>query len=257
MKNNNNLTPIEFKEQLIKISAYYYPNPLSQRNEITNKIKGKAGVYCWYNNVNGNFYIGSAVNLNPRINDYFQEWYLREKNNLIIVRALTHYKMDSFSLLILEVTDKDNVLNREQYYLDEFKPVYNILTKVYNSLGFTHTEESIEKIRQKAVGRTQSLEVRKRMSENRKGYNNSFYGKTHTLENIAKMRERALSRTFDPKPGFKVEVEDLKTNTKTIYKSMQDCAKSLNSHLSSLLRWEKRERKKPFKGRYNIVIMRS
>ena len=50
------------------------------------------------------------------------------------------------------------------------------------------------------------------------------------------MRERALSRTFDPKPGFKVEVEDLKTNTKTIYKSMQDCAKSLNSHLSSLLR---------------------
>ena len=40
--------------------------------------------------------------------------------------------MDSFYLLILEVTDKDNVLNREQYYLDEFKHVYNILTKVYS-----------------------------------------------------------------------------------------------------------------------------
>ena len=66
------------------------------------------------------------------------ESYLREKNNLIIVRALSHYKMNSFSLFILEITDKENVLNREQYYLDEFKPVYNILTKVYNSLVFTH-----------------------------------------------------------------------------------------------------------------------
>ena len=60
--------------------------------------------------------------------------------------------MDNFSLFILEVTDKDNLLIREQFYLDEFKPVYNILTKVHNSLGFTHTEESIEKISKKAGG---------------------------------------------------------------------------------------------------------
>ena len=64
MKNNNNLTPIEYKEQLIKISAYYYPNPLSQRKEITNDLKNKSGVYCWFNTINGNFYIGSVVNLN-------------------------------------------------------------------------------------------------------------------------------------------------------------------------------------------------
>jgi group I intron endonuclease len=159
---------------------------------------------------------------------------LREKNNLVIVRALTYYKMDSFSLFILEVTDKDNVLNREQFYLDEFKPAYNILTKAYNSLGFTHAEESIEKIRKKAIGRTYSLEVRKGMSENRKGPNNSFYGRKHTPKNIAIMKERAINRTFDPNPGFKVEIEDLNTKTKTVYKS--EAARSLDSHMSSLLR---------------------
>ena len=30
---------------------------------------------------------------------------------IIIVRALTYYKIDSFSLFILEVTNKDNVLS--------------------------------------------------------------------------------------------------------------------------------------------------
>jgi len=82
--------------------------------------------------------------------------------------------MDNFSLFILEVTDKDNLLSREQFYLDEFKPVYNILTKVHNSLGFTHTEESIEKISKKAGGWS------------------------HTLETRAKMRARALSNNNSP-----------------------------------------------------------
>jgi len=39
MKNNNNLTPIELKEQLIKLFVYYYPNPFSQRSEITNDLR--------------------------------------------------------------------------------------------------------------------------------------------------------------------------------------------------------------------------
>jgi len=245
MENNNKSNPIfisnsrgtdDLKEQLIKLSVYYYPNPFSQRNEITKDLKKKSGIYCWYNNINGNFYIGSAFNLNPRVNDYFQESYLREKDKLIIVRALNHYKMDSFSLFILEITEEDNVLNREQYYLDEFQPVYNILTKAGNSLGFTHTEEVIEKLKKKALGSFHSLEVRKRMSENRKGSNNSFYGRKHTLENIVAMKERAKNRTLDPNPGFKVIVEDLYTNTKTIYKSMREAARSLDSHMSSIIR---------------------
>ena len=55
-------------------------------------------------------------------------------------------------------------------------------------------------------------------------------------ENIAIMKEYAKNRTFDPNPGFKVEIEDLNTKTKTIYKSMREAARSLDSHISSLLR---------------------
>ena len=94
----------------------------------------------------------------------------------------------------------------------------------------------MKKIRQKALGRTQSLEVKKRMGENRKGPNNSFYGRKHTPENIARMKKRAINRTFDPNPGFKVEIEDLNTYTKTVYKSKREAARSLDSHMNSLLR---------------------
>lgn len=48
-------------------------------------------------------------------------------------------------------------------------------------------------------------------------------------------RRGALSRTFDPNPGFpgfKVEIKDLNTNIKTIYKSIREAARSLNSHMS-------------------------
>ena len=91
--------------------------------------------------------------------------------------------MDNFTLFILEFTDENSLLEREQFYLDKFQPMYNILTKANNSVGFTYSKEFIEKkkIRDIALGRTQSLKVRKAMSENRKGLINNFYGKkTHT-----------------------------------------------------------------------------
>ena len=44
-----------------------------------------------------------------------------------------------FFLLILEITEKDNLLVREQYYLDSFKPGYNVLAKAGNSVGYKHT----------------------------------------------------------------------------------------------------------------------
>lgn len=70
--------------------------------------------------------------------------------------------------------------------------------------------ESFELIKQKALGRKHSEDVRKAMSENRKGEKGSFYGKNHTEENKAKLREIALNRTKFHKPAIEVEVLNLK-----------------------------------------------
>ena len=61
-------------------------------------------------------------------------------------------------------------------------------------------------------------------------------GKKHTPENIALMKERAKNRTFNPKPCFKIEVENLNTKTKIVFNSIREAARYLNSHISSILR---------------------
>lgn len=123
-----------------------YLNPLSDRVEMFKDLKGKSGVYCWINKINGKFYIGSAVDLNNRINDYFQKYYQIAKSSLPIIRAIWKYGFKNFALVILEFKDKDALLSREDYYFQTLNPEYNILKIAGNSLGYKHSPESIKKI---------------------------------------------------------------------------------------------------------------
>ena len=236
-----------------------YLNPILQRSAIIKDSKGKSGVYCWINLINGKYYIGSGINLNIRLSDYFQNWYYRDRNNLTIVKAINKYKMDNFALLILELwsdIDKDNTLIKEQFWIDKLKPEYNILKEAGNSEGYKHNIENIKLMKEKALGRKHSEEVRKAMSENRKGKNNSFFGKTHSEETKEKFREIALNRDKSHKAGIKVEVLDLKTNETIIYDSIREAVKALDTHLSTLFRREKKGITEPFRKRYIIRIIR-
>jgi GIY-YIG catalytic domain len=114
-------------------------NPILQRNVIIKDTKGKSGVYCWINLLNGKYYIGSGIELNTRLSDYFQDWYYKDRKNLTIVRALLKYGINNFALLILDFTEKENTLTREQFWIDELKPAYNILTETGNSKGYKHS----------------------------------------------------------------------------------------------------------------------
>lgn len=79
MKNNNNLNSNLQDLLIFKEAAYIYNDPLNERNQMLKDLKSKAGVYCRFNNLNCKFYIGSAVNLNNRINDYYQDNYYKDK----------------------------------------------------------------------------------------------------------------------------------------------------------------------------------
>jgi len=66
---------------------------------------------------------------------------------MIIYKSLLKYGYYSFRLEILEYCLKENVRNREQYYLDLMKSEYNVLVKAGSSLAFIHLEESLLKLR--------------------------------------------------------------------------------------------------------------
>jgi len=209
--------PVKPKVVPVKI----YSNPVTQKRVIVEENK-RSGIYRWVNNINGKTYVGSSRKLNTRFSAYFRTSFLLHRlRGSLIYKALLKHGHSNFTLEILEYCEPEIVIQREQFYLDNLEPEYNLC---------------------KTAG--------------------SSFGLKTSLETRAKMSAIAKNRTYSHKPSFKVEVEDLLNNTKTVYKSMREAARSLDSHMSSLLRWEKNslhneESKKPFKGRYNIVIMRS
>lgn len=55
---------------------------------------------------------------------------------MLIHKALIKYGYSNFTLDILEYCDPNDVISREQHYIDQLKPIYNILKIAGSSLGF-------------------------------------------------------------------------------------------------------------------------
>src|SRR5579871_6880822 len=95
-------------------------------------------------------------------------WYLEReiiKNRSMVYNVLLKYGYSKFTLEILEYCEPENVVSREQYYIDLLKPEYNILKITGSSLGFKHAEETLAKFR----NRKHSEETRAKMAAARLG----------------------------------------------------------------------------------------
>lgn len=102
------------------------------------------------NKLNNNAYVGSGLNLSKRVGDYYKKSELN-RNPRPIHAALLKYGYENFNLEILEYCKADELLIREQYYLDLLIPEYNILTRAYSLLGFKHSSENIAKFKLKKI----------------------------------------------------------------------------------------------------------
>ena len=80
-----------------------------------------------------------------------------------IYKALLKYGHFNFSLEILEQRDRDCVLKIEQYYIDFFKPRYNVLKVAGSPLGYKHTLEALDKLRISGLRRKHSEEAKAKL----------------------------------------------------------------------------------------------
>lgn len=120
-----------------------YEDVLKNKNNILQDNKQRCGVYKWVNKINGKSYVGSSVNLSTRFSHYFSLNYLAKRTSIYkskIYNALLAHGYDNFQLEILEICARSDIIKKEQFYIDYFKPEYNILTKAGSSLHFKHSE---------------------------------------------------------------------------------------------------------------------
>lgn len=111
---------------------------------------------------------------------YYYHTNSQKPSKLVIIRAMKKYGLDNFSLGILEFCEKDACLTLEQKWMDHYKPKYNVLTVAGNSLGFKHSIDTINKLKEKLskenhpkFGSETSPETRKAISDSLK----HFYSK--------------------------------------------------------------------------------
>ena len=190
---------------------------------------------------------------------YFSTKSIKEvlsRSNSNILSALLKYGFSNFNLEILEYCEPSQTIIREQHYLDQLSPEYNILLVASSSLGKLHTEETKLKISNSLKGRLLTEEVKEKMSlsrtgkifsvktkkilsELRKGKASPFLGKKHSEETRIKMSEGI---------GSKVEVFNKDTLETKIYPSNTKAAEALNCSENTIRYYLKLN--KPYKSKY-------
>lgn len=114
----------------------------------------KTGIYKIENQINKKCYIGSTIGLFK--NRYFAHKTKLDNNkhyNNHLQNSYNKYGRENFVFSILEQCEIKECIKREQYYIDLFKPDYNILKTAGSFLGYKHTKEAKKKISESFTGK--------------------------------------------------------------------------------------------------------
>ena len=131
-------------------------------------LSHKSGIYKITNTINQKIYVGSSVNLKKRFNTHINSLIKNTHHSKTMQRAYNKYGKDSFIFEVVELVElKENLLIREQYYMDELNPFgdngFNNERIAGSKLGFKHTEETKKKMSESA--KIYSKEISERMKK--------------------------------------------------------------------------------------------
>ena len=131
-------------------------------------------VYKIANKITGKIYIGiTNQGSGARYKHHWYESRIGEPSP--IHRSMAKYGEDNFTLEIIDFAETyEELKEKEKFWIKKFNSTdrnigYNLTEGGDGTFGRTHSEETKEKIRQKALGRKISEETKKKMSEARIG----------------------------------------------------------------------------------------
>lgn len=121
-----------------------------------------SGIYAIVNTVNGKQYIGRAGCLRRRYTRHLNDFKLKKHRNQHLQRSYENYGSEAFQFKVLEYLPKSELVEREQYYLDQIKEnreLYYNISLLSSGPGNCLTEESRKKISATLLGHKHSKET--------------------------------------------------------------------------------------------------
>jgi len=254
-----------------------YNDALSNKNKAITENEGKSGIYQWTHLDSNKSYVGSSVNLGRRLRNYFNTTFISHTTRklMVINKALLKYGYSKFKLEILEYCTPKDLAKREQYYMNQISPKYNILKTAYSSLGYKHTEEALKKVQSnlQKLNLSKSIKVKVTnletnlsvefvsLREAAKSLNTNkttlkkYIVQSKLFKDIYKLESDLSVSNYDSNylnhpNSIKIEVIDLELNTVTNYASIRAASRVLDINHNTIRKYFERNQKSPYKGRY-------
>lgn len=114
-------------------------------NEDNQFCRNKCGVYIIRNKLNNKFYIGSSKSILKRIQEHRCRFKKNDGINKHIQNAYNKYGESNFEYNVLDICTPDDKYDREQVFLSELKPEYNLSLNVIANKNQTRSEEAKRK----------------------------------------------------------------------------------------------------------------
>jgi hypothetical protein len=202
-----------------------------------------SGIYKITNLVNGDFYIGSSVDVKKRIKSHKN---LLEKGTnpcLYLQRSYNKYKGYNFIFEQLLCCEKEDLLEYEQYFIDKLVPKYNICKKAGNNLGTKKSAKALYNQFQ-AQRKFSDEEVIKMFNMKNLGY------KTKDIANEIGCKPNNVSSILTKDNKYKIVKEKyglVLLNKKVIYKGRYEvtCPKGIVKVVSNLTKYCKKVKVDP------------
>lgn len=223
------------------------PNFVKNHNIFQKKWKNKSGIYkITFLPCRLFTYYGSSNNIGRRIKYHY---YNTGKQHTFLGNFVKLFGWSAFSVTLIEECNIDKLQEREDWYLNKFKPLLNYMTKSYSDIRKIKKMSILTKwkISNSLKGKVHSLEAKKGMSLSRSGKNNYYYGKrldSRTLSAAQKVKGK-LIYVYSEKNKYLIN------NAPFI--SMRETAKYLPINPGTLKR--KLDTGIPFKGYYYYSIL--
>lgn len=159
-----------------------------------------SGIYMLKNIRTLKVYIGSSVDLRARMYEHIRQLERGTHPNTYLQRVFNKKQDDLVFCTIEFVKCKEDLIDREQYWLDFYKSYER--GHGYNMCHFAGN----------TLGRRPSAETRQKMSAKQKGTRNGMYGKTHTPQ--VKEKLARLRRESEVTPEFRLKMSEVTTGKK-------------------------------------------